>query len=58
MIECVVTGMPAGVGEPCFDKLDANLAKAVLSIGAVKGFEMGDGFQAAGRGGLRTMTPL
>lgn len=47
VIECVVTGMPAGVGEPCFDKLDANLAKAVLSIGAVKGFEMGDGFQAA-----------
>ena len=47
VIECVVTGMPAGVGEPCFDKLDANLAKAVLSIGAVKGFEMGDGFRAA-----------
>ena len=51
VIECVVTGMPAGVGEPCFDKLDANLAKAVLSIGAVKGFEMGDGFRAAGARG-------
>jgi chorismate synthase len=47
VIECMVTGMPAGVGEPCFDKLDANLAKAILSIGAVKGFEVGDGFAAA-----------
>lgn len=44
IIECVVTGLPAGLGEPCFDKLDANLAKAILSIGAVKGFELGDGF--------------
>lgn len=47
VIECVITGVPAGLGEPCFDKLDANLAKAVLSIGAVKGFEMGDGFAAS-----------
>lgn len=47
VIECVVRGLPAGLGEPCFDKLDANLAKAVLSIGAVKGFEIGDGFEAA-----------
>jgi chorismate synthase len=47
VIECVVTGMPTGVGDPCFDKLDANLAKAILSIGAVKGFEIGDGFAAA-----------
>ena len=38
---------PAGIGEPCFDKLSANLAKAVCSIGAVKGFEIGDGFAAA-----------
>lgn len=58
VIECVVTGMPAGVGEPCFDKLDANLAKAVLSIGAVKGFEMGDGFRAAGARGTEITTPL
>jgi len=36
--------LPAGLGEPCFEKLDANLAKAIVSIGAVKGFEMGDGF--------------
>ena len=47
IIECVVQGLPIGLGEPCFDKLDANLAKAILSIGAVKGFEIGDGFGAA-----------
>ncbi|HWT74608.1 MAG TPA: chorismate synthase [Mobilitalea sp.] len=47
IIECIVTGMPAGIGEPVFDKLDASLAKAVMSIGAVKGVEIGDGFQAA-----------
>lgn len=45
--ECVVTGLPAGLGDPVFEKLDANLAKAILSIGAVKGFEIGDGFAAA-----------
>lgn len=44
MIECVVSGMPKGVGEPVFEKLDASLAKAILSIGAVKGFELGAGF--------------
>lgn len=47
VIECVVTGMPVGVGEPVFEKLDANLAKSVMSIGAVKGVEIGDGFAAA-----------
>lgn len=47
VVECVVTGLPAGVGEPVFDKLDAALAKAMFSIGAVKGFEIGDGFAAA-----------
>ena len=44
MVECVVTGMPVGVGEPVFDKLDARLAYAIVSIGAVKGVEFGDGF--------------
>ena len=44
LIECVISGMPAGIGEPVFDKLDASLAKAVMSIGAVKGVEIGDGF--------------
>ncbi len=47
VVECVISGVPAGVGEPVFDKLDACLAKAVMSIGAVKGFEIGDGFAAA-----------
>lgn len=47
VVECVVTGMPAGVGEPVFDKLDACLAKAIMSIGAVKGVEIGDGFESA-----------
>ena len=47
IIVCQVTGLPAGIGEPVFDKLDACLAKAVLSIGAVKGVEFGTGFHAA-----------
>ncbi|MEG0813397.1 MAG: chorismate synthase [Clostridium sp.] len=47
VVECIISGMPTGVGEPVFEKLSANLAKAVCSIGAVKGFEIGDGFQAA-----------
>lgn len=47
VIECIVRGMPAGIGEPVFEKLDANLAKAVMSIGAVKGVEIGDGFAVA-----------
>lgn len=47
MIECMIDGMPVGIGEPVFDKLDACLAKAVMSIGAVKGVEIGDGFEAA-----------
>lgn len=47
VIECIVCGMPAGIGDPVFEKLDANLAKAILSIGAVKGFEIGDGFASA-----------
>jgi chorismate synthase len=47
IIECIVTGMPAGIGQPVFDKLDADLAKAVMSIGAVKGVEIGDGFASA-----------
>ncbi len=47
VIECIVRGMPAGIGDPVFEKLDANLAKAILSVGAVKGFEIGDGFDVA-----------
>ena len=47
VIECVISGVPAGIGDPVFDKLDAKLAQAVVSIGAVKGVEIGDGFAAA-----------
>ncbi len=46
-VESVITGVPAGIGEPVFQKLDAELAKAVMSIGAVKGVEIGDGFEAS-----------
>lgn len=53
VIECRVSGLPAGIGEPVFDKLDAELGKAVLSIGAVKGFEIGDGFSVAESFGSR-----
>jgi chorismate synthase len=52
VIECVIKGMPAGIGEPCFDKLSAKLGNAILSIGAVKGFEIGDGFAVAESTGL------
>ena len=52
IIECIVKGLPAGLGEPVFDKLDANLAKAIFSIGAVKGFEIGSGMNAATATGL------
>lgn len=47
IIECVIQNCPVGIGEPVFDKLDAELAKAMLSIGAIKGFEIGDGFAVA-----------
>lgn len=42
-VECVITGVPCGIGEPVFDKLDARLAQAIMSIGAVKAIEIGDG---------------
>lgn len=47
IIEVVVRGCPVGLGEPVFDKLDARLAAAVMSIGAIKGVEIGAGFQSA-----------
>ncbi|MBR6401536.1 MAG: chorismate synthase [Firmicutes bacterium] len=47
VIECRVGGLPAGIGEPVFDKLDASLGRAMFSIGAVKGVEFGLGFEAA-----------
>lgn len=43
-VTCVIRNVPVGLGEPCFDKLEANLAHAMLSIPATKGFEIGSGF--------------
>lgn len=51
IIECVVSGVPAGLGETVFDKLDANLAKGVMSIGAIKAVEIGAGIDVAARKG-------
>jgi chorismate synthase len=47
IVEVIVRGVPPGLGEPVFDKLEAELAKALMSIGAIKGFEIGNGFAAA-----------
>ena len=46
-IKCVISGVEAGLGEPVFDKLHADLGKAMLSINAVKGFEYGSGFEGS-----------
>ena len=46
-VSCVISGVPVGLGEPVFDKLHAELGKAMLSINAVKGFEYGSGFEGA-----------
>ncbi|KAJ1939347.1 bifunctional chorismate synthase/riboflavin reductase [NAD(P)H] aro2, partial [Kickxella alabastrina] len=69
-VTCVIRNVPVGLGEPCFDKLEAALAHAMMSIPATKGFEVGSGFagarvrgdahndafEADGKGGLRTRT--
>jgi len=47
VIECICKGVPAGLGEPVFDKLEADLAKGMLSLPATKGFEIGSGFAGA-----------
>ncbi|MDO4939127.1 MAG: chorismate synthase [Lachnospiraceae bacterium] len=57
VVTCVITGCPAGLGEPVFDKLDAELAKAVMSIGAVKGVEIGAGFMSASMLGSQCNDP-
>ncbi len=58
VIECIASGVPAGIGEPVFDKLDANLAKAIMSIGAVKAFEIGDGIDVARKRGSENNDPF
>lgn len=47
VMECIVEGMPAGIGDPVFEKLDANLSKSIMSIGAVKAVEIGDGIMVS-----------
>lgn len=47
IVECIIKGVPVGVGEPVFEKLDAELSYAIMSIGSVKGVEIGIGFEAA-----------
>ena len=58
IVACRVSGMPAGVGEPVFDKLDAKLGQAILSIGAVKGVEIGDGFAVTCSTGSKNNDPF
>lgn len=52
VVECIVRGVPPGLGEPVFDKLEADLAKAMLSLPATKGFEIGSGFSGTLMTGL------
>ena len=51
VVECVALNLPPGLGDPIFDKLEATLAKAMMSIPASKGFEIGTGFQSASQKG-------
>jgi chorismate synthase len=58
IVEVVVNNPPVGLGEPVFDKLEADLAKALMSIGAIKGFELGNGFAAARQQGSVNNDPI
>src|SRR5881392_2862328 len=58
VIECVARGIAPGLGEPVFDKLEADLAKAILSIPATKGFEIGSGFAATHMRGAKHNDPF
>lgn len=51
LVEIQIDNIPAGLGDPVFEKLEANLAQAIMSIGAIRGFEIGTGFQLAGMTG-------
>ncbi len=58
IVEIIVSGCPPGLGEPVFDKIDADLAKALMSIGTVKGVEIGAGFKVAGMTGSECNDPI
>ena len=58
IVEVVAKKVPKGLGEPVFDKIDADLAKALMSIGAVKGVEIGTGFKAAAMLGSENNDPI
>src|SRR5690606_598465 len=58
VVACVARGVPAGLGEPVFDKLEADLARAVLSLPASKGFEIGSGFAGTRLTGIEHNDPF
>jgi chorismate synthase len=58
VVEILVKGVPPGLGDPVFDKLDALIAHGILSIGAVKGVEIGAGFRAASMTGAQCNDPM
>jgi chorismate synthase len=58
IVEILAKGVPPGLGDPVFDKIDADLAKALMSIGAVKGVEIGSGFEAADKLGSENNDPI
>ncbi|MRR15176.1 MAG: chorismate synthase [Deltaproteobacteria bacterium] len=58
VVEIIVHGCPPGLGEPVFDKMDADLAKALMSIGTVKAVEIGDGCAVAGKRGSEVNDPM
>jgi chorismate synthase len=58
IVSILITGCPGGLGEPVFDKMDADLAKALMSIGTVKGVEIGAGFQTAKMTGSECNDPI
>lgn len=58
VVSCVIQGVPAGLGEPVFDRFQARLAQAMMSINAVKGFEYGSGFAAAAMRGSEHNDPF
>lgn len=58
VVDCVIKGVPVGIGEPVFDKLHAELGKAMLSINAVKGFEFGSGFEGVKQRGSEHNDPF